>query len=102
MPTTLYGQVLETRTPKELLDALQAAFDYRGNVTITFQDGKAVEGYLYRVDSRTDKISVFVPTENGESVSQKFTISSIRSIAFTGEDPAFGKSWEETTKHQTH
>ncbi|MFH1067730.1 MAG: hypothetical protein V1746_07495 [bacterium] len=101
MPTILHGQVLEPRTPKELFDALQAAFDYRGDVTITFQDDKTVEGFLYKVDSKANKISMFVPAENRESVSRTFVASTIRSLAFTGEDAAFGKSWEEMAKHQT-
>ena len=35
----------------EVLDALEKAFDYRGDVTITCKDGSVVEGYIF--DRRT-------------------------------------------------
>ena len=31
----------------EVLDALEKAFDYRGDVTITCKDGSIVEGYIF-------------------------------------------------------
>jgi hypothetical protein len=31
----------------EVLDALEKAFDYRGDVTITCKDGSSVEGYIF-------------------------------------------------------
>lgn len=100
MSTTLHGQTFEPHAPKELGDALRDAFDYRGDVTITFQDNKTAEGYLYKVDPETDQITMFVPSENGESTPHSFPISTIRSISFTGEDTAFGKSWEDIMKHK--
>ncbi len=34
-------------TDAEVLDALEKAFDYRGDVTITCKDGSVIEGYIF-------------------------------------------------------
>ena len=42
----LEGWVPELATEAEVREALEKAFDYRGDVTITRKDGSKVEGYL--------------------------------------------------------
>src|ERR1035441_10025705 len=41
------GWIPELATEAELRDALEKAFDYRGDVTITRKDGSRVEGYVF-------------------------------------------------------
>ena len=41
------GWIPELATEAELRDALEKAFDYRGDVTITRKDGSRVEGYIF-------------------------------------------------------
>src|SRR5579863_3737767 len=41
------GWVPELASEAELRDALEKAFDYRGDVTITRKDGSRVEGYIF-------------------------------------------------------
>src|ERR1017187_9120714 len=41
------GWIPELATEAELRGALEKAFDYRGDVTITRKDGSRVEGYLF-------------------------------------------------------
>src|SRR5438046_2596505 len=44
---TLEGWVPQLASDAELRDALEKAFDYRGNVTITRKDGTKTEGYIF-------------------------------------------------------
>ena len=43
----LEGAVPELANEAELREALEQAFDYRGDVTITRKDGSRVEGYIF-------------------------------------------------------
>ena len=47
----LEGWVPALATPEETLAALEQAFDYRGDVSITRKDGSKIEGYIF--DRRT-------------------------------------------------
>src|SRR6202140_185936 len=47
----LEGWIPELASDEELRGALEKAFDYRGDVTITRKDGSKIEGYLF--DRRT-------------------------------------------------
>ena len=49
----LEGWVPELAGEEEVRQALEKAFDYRGDVTITRKDGSQVEGYIF--DRRTGK-----------------------------------------------
>src|SRR5437588_11223136 len=49
----LEGWVPELAGEEEVRQALEKAFDYRGDVTITRKDGSKVEGYVF--DRRTGK-----------------------------------------------
>ncbi len=83
----------------EVLDALEKAFDYRGDVTITCKDGSVVEGYIF--DRKTgaslaDSWVKFFPKDSPEKRSLKY--SEIAGLAFTGKDRAAGASWEAWVK----
>jgi hypothetical protein len=49
----LEGWIPDLATEEETRQALEKAFDYRGDVTITRKDGSKVEGYIF--DRRTGK-----------------------------------------------
>ena len=49
----LEGSIPAMATDAEIREALEKAFDYRGDITVTRKDGSTVEGYLY--DRRTGK-----------------------------------------------
>lgn len=78
-------------TNGELQKALDAAFNYRGNITIKSRDGE-VEGYLTKYDG---EIVELWPKDNEK---RTVAIDSILSIHFSGRDPAAGKSWEAWVK----
>jgi hypothetical protein len=44
---TIEGWLPELATEEELREALEKAFDYRGDVTLTTKDGKKLEGYIF-------------------------------------------------------
>ena len=89
------GWIPELATEAELRDALEKAFDYRGDVTITRKDGSRVEGYVFdrRNGPTLDASIVRLIAQNS---SQKISISysDIAALAFSGRDTAAGKSWE--------
>ena len=89
------GWVPELATEAELRDALEKAFDYRGDVTITRKDGSRVEGYVFdRRNGPTLDASVvrLIPQNSSQKISIAY--SDIAALAFSGRDTAAGKSWE--------
>lgn len=87
------GRSVRPRTAEEVADAVDLAFDYRGNVTIELISGRKVEGYVYNRDARRPRpcLSVFPRHEPG---SVEISYDEIVVITFSGEDTAFGKSWQ--------
>ena len=89
------GWIPELATETELRDALEKAFDYRGDVTITRKDGSRVEGYIFdRRNGPTLDASVvrLIPQNSPRKISIAY--SDIAALAFSGRDTAAGKSWE--------
>jgi len=93
------GWIPELATESELREALEKAFDYRGDVTLTRKDGSKLEGYIFdRITGSTLQSSfVRVMPKDGSS-RQKIAYSDIAALAFSGRDPAAGKSWEAWVK----
>lgn len=91
----LEGWIPEMASEGEIRSALEKAFDYRGDVTITRKDGTRVEGYLF--DRRSEKtLADSVVRIYPKDSNQKVTISyaEIAALAFSGRDTAAGKSFE--------
>jgi hypothetical protein len=89
------GWVPEMATKTDLRAALEEAFDYRGDVTITRKDGSRVEGYVFdrRSGATLAESVVRVILQNG-SGKVAIPYSDIAGLAFSGRDTAAGKSWE--------
>jgi hypothetical protein len=95
----LEGWIPELASEDELRAALEKAFDYRGDVTITRKDGSKIEGYLF--DRRTgaslkESFVRLYPRNSSEKVSISY--AEIAALAFSGRDTAAGKSWEAWMK----
>ena len=90
---SLEGRVFAPTSVTEVTEAVELAFDYRGDVTLTLRSGESVIGYIYNrhVAARDSYLELF-PVNCPEA--QHIPYSDITSIAFTGEDTANGKSWE--------
>jgi len=91
----LEGWIPELASEEELRLALEKAFDYRGDVTITRKDGSKVEGYIF--DRRTGKsladsaVRLF-PRDSDRKISIPY--AEIAALAFSGRDTAAGKSFD--------
>jgi len=96
---TLQGWVPELVNEAELREALEKAFDYRGDVTITKKDGAKVEGYIFdRVGGSTLETSYVRVLPKDSNQRQKIAYREIAALAFSGRDTAAGKSWEAWVK----
>ena len=95
----LEGWIPALATEAEVRDALEKAFDYRGDITITRRDGSQVQGYLF--DRRTGPTLAtsyvrMIPT--GEAAKLSVAYSDIAALGFTGRDTAAGKTFEAWVK----
>ena len=91
----LQGWIPSVEDENELRDALEKAFDYRGDVTITRKNGQVIEGYLYdRRAGKTlsDSLVRILPSDG--TPRQNVAYSDIAGLVFSDRDPAAGKSWE--------
>ena len=94
---------MPSMTP-ELEKQVEAAYDYRGHVTIRFKTGDAAEGFVFNRQFASPQlkedpfIEVFL---KGSGERKKYSLASIESIALTGEDCAAGKSYEDYLKKQS-
>lgn len=95
----LEGSIPELASESEVREALEKAFDYRGDITITRKDGSVVEGYLY--DRRTgatlaDSSVRIMLTVGNAKVSVPY--SEVAHLVFSGRDTAAGKTFEAWVK----
>jgi hypothetical protein len=81
----------------QLRSEIEKAFDYRGHVTLTLQDGSAVEGYLYNRDLERGFVEIMVKNSDER---RRLELSQLRGVALTGEDCAAGKSYEDYQKNK--
>jgi hypothetical protein len=92
---SVQGWVPKLATEAELRIALEKAFDYRGDVTLTLKDNSKIEGYLFDRTTGPSLTTSFVRVLPKESTQKlKIAYADIAALAFTGRDTAAGKSWE--------
>ena len=95
----LEGWVPALASEQETRKALEKAFDYRGDVTLTQKDGTKIEGYIFdRVGGATLSASFVRILPKSGSGRLKIAYSDIAALAFSGRDPAAGKSWDAWVK----
>ena len=95
----LEGWIPALASEEEVRGALEKAFDYRGDVTITRKDGSTVEGYIFdRKPGKTlaDSAVRLFPKDREEKIAVRY--DEIAALEFTGRDAAAGKSWETWLK----
>ncbi|MGI8771942.1 MAG: hypothetical protein ACR2JE_10945 [Acidobacteriaceae bacterium] len=91
----LQGWIPELASEDEIRDALEKAFDYRGDISLTLKDGSTVEGYVF--DRRAgatlaDSAVRVMPAKERTKLTIRY--ADIAALAFTGRDTAAGKSFE--------
>lgn len=95
----LEGWIPPLATPSEINDALEKAFDYRGDITLTRRDGTQVQGYLFdRRTGPTLEASVVRIIPSNDRTRLSIPYSDVAALAFTGRDTAAGKSFEAWIK----
>ncbi len=94
------GWIPQLASEEDVRAALEKAFDYRGDVTITRKDGSRIEGYIFdRRNGKTlaDSVVRLIPKDNPRKLSIPY--SDIAALVFSGRDMAAGKSWEAWLQH---
>jgi hypothetical protein len=89
------GWVPELASEDDIRVALEKAFDYRGDVTLTLKSGVQVEGYIFDRVAGPSLATSFVrllPKTSNQRL--KVCYADISALAFTGRDTAAGKSFE--------
>ena len=95
----LEGSIPEMASDEEIRAALEKAFDYRGDVTITLKSGEKVDAYIFNrqtgatlADSWVQYFAANAPDR------RKVSYSEIARLEFSGKDRAAGKHWEDWVK----
>ena len=96
----LEGWIPSLASDAEIRTALEKAFDYRGDVTITLKDNTRIEGYIF--DRRSEgptladcAVRLFPKDRNDKVV---ISYDHIARLEFSGRDTAAGKSFETWVK----
>lgn len=102
----LEGWIPSLASEPEVREALEKAFDYRGDITVVRKNGEKVEGYLYdRRSGPTLESSVVriipipIKGSNGSETQRvNISYSDVAAVQFTGRDTAAGKTFEAWVK----
>lgn len=96
---TLQGLVATKEDEAALLDALEQAFDYRGDITLDLSDGTSISGYIFdRQTGGTLAGSTLRLLREGSDAKMVIGYDKVARIAFTGRDTAAGKSFDTWLK----
>jgi|SRR5579863_209487 len=91
----LENWVPELAGDDDLKAALEKAFDYRGDVTITLKSGERIEAYIFNRSTGAtladSYVQYFTPSAADK---RKVSYAEIARLEFTGKDRAAGKHWE--------
>jgi len=99
-PDSLEGAVFTFQSEADRIEAIDKAFDYRGDVTLTLGNGQ-IEGYMFNRNASAvpPRVEVFV---KGSDEPRIIPYADITAIAFTGKDTADGKSWDAWVSKKEH
>jgi hypothetical protein len=92
----LEGWVPTLAGDDELRQALEKAFDYRGDVTLTLKSGERIQAFIFNRHSGAklsdSYLQYFTPSAPEK---RKISYAEIARLEFTGKDRAEGKHWED-------
>jgi hypothetical protein len=95
----LEGSVPTLASDEDLKNALEKAFDYRGDVTLTLKSGEKIDAYIFNRSTGATLaeswVQYFTPSAADK---RKVSYADIARIEFTGKDRAAGKHWEDWVK----
>ena len=89
---SLEGAVFTFQSEADRIEAIDKAFDYRGDVSITLRN-EQIEGFIFNREPKATppRIEVFI---KGSDQPRIIPYADITAIAFAGKDTADGKSWD--------
>ena len=91
----LEGSIPSLASDEEVRQALEKAFDYRGDVTLTLKSGERIEAFIFNRQTgptlAESVVTYFTPAANDK---RKVSYADIARLEFTGKDRAAGKHWE--------
>jgi hypothetical protein len=91
----LEGWIPPLASDDDVREALEKAFDYRGDVTLTLKSGERVEAYIFNRKTGSTLadsfVQYFTPSAGDK---RKASYADIARLEFTGKDRAAGKHWE--------
>ncbi|MGA2651193.1 MAG: hypothetical protein ABSF28_11750 [Terracidiphilus sp.] len=95
----LEGWIPELAGEEDVRQALEKAFDYRGDVTLTLKSGERIEAYIFNrlsgASLKDSYVQYFTPKA---AEKRKVSYAEIARVEFTGKDRAAGKHWEDWVK----
>jgi len=96
----LEGWIPALASVSEIHEALEKAFDYRGDLTITLKTGQKIDGYIFDRKIKGPALSDWFIRVMPKDQPGKLTIpySDVAALAFTGRDTAAGKSFATWVK----
>jgi hypothetical protein len=94
----LEGWIPQLATEDDLKAALEKAFDFRGDVTLTLKSGEKIEAYIFNRSTGATLaeswVQYFAPNSPDK---KKISYAEIARLEF-GKDRAAGKHWEDWVK----
>ena len=95
----LEGLVPTLANEEDLKQALEKAFDYRGDVTLTLKSGERIEAYIFNRQTGATLADSFVQYFTPKAPEKrKVSYAEIARLEFSGKDRAAGKHWEDWVK----
>jgi hypothetical protein len=95
----LEGWVPELASEDALREALEKAFDYRGDITITTKTGEQIEAYVFNRHTGPTLVESWVQYFTPSATDKrKLSYAEIARLDFSGKDRAAGKHWENWVK----
>ncbi len=95
----LEGWIPELASDEDVRQALEKAFDYRGDVTLTLKSGEKIEAFIFNRQTGATLADSFVQYFTPKAPEKrKVSYAEIARLEFTGKDRAAGKHWEDWLK----
>jgi len=92
-PKPQKGDAPDVTDPVQRRVAIDFAYDYRGDVTVTTHDGRQLEGFVFdrRPDDDRPTLRIMASSDGARHT---LAYDELASLVFSGRDTAAGKSWE--------
>jgi hypothetical protein len=95
----LEGWIPDLASDEDLCQALEKAFDYRGDVSITLKSGQRIEAYIFNRQTGATLVDSYVQYFTPSAPEKrKVGYADIARLEFSGKDRAAGRHWEDWVK----